>query len=182
MPTPQPAETEVSDPQNSGHPTLQGFICDEAGSGTGSASFVSSLKRLALQLSVADSSSAIVGASLGNVSGMASDEILVDYKGQVNSTFGPYLLLSYNLPNSKQAGRVVPFPEGKSVDGAPEGYARVSITGKDLGLPDGTKIQSLEIIALGENGGGNVTIADVSIDGIKATKLVGTQMSCQYVP
>jgi hypothetical protein len=175
-------EQKVQEQRPQGDPTYQPFVCDENGAGTGNASFVSSLKHFSLNLSVGDASQVIVGAVFGNVSGAPPKEIVVDYRGQVNSTFGPYLLLSYYLPNAKLAGRVVPFAQAKNGNNAPEGFTRAVFRGQDMGLPEGTTIQSMEMIGIGENGAGNVTIGDVSVNGAIAAKLLSTQSTCDFVP
>jgi hypothetical protein len=183
MPPPPPPELQTTQQASASfNPTYQPFVCDEALTGQGAASFVSSLKHFSLQLSVGDSPSVIVGAVFGGVAGVAPDEIVIDFKGQANTTFGPYLLLSYTLPNGKVAGRVLPFVQGKPGAGATGGFTRVVFRGADMGLPSGTTIRSMEIIALGENGGGNVTIGDITIDGVTCSKTLASLSTCEYVP
>ncbi|HEY9775295.1 MAG TPA: hypothetical protein V6C81_16130 [Planktothrix sp.] len=175
-------EQRVPESHAQGEPNYQPFICDESGAGSGSASFVSSLRHLSLSLSVGDNSQVIVGANFGNVQGLPPKEIVIDYRGQANSTFGPFLLLSYYLPNAKLSGRVVPFMQAKNGKDAPEGYTRAIFRGQDLELPEGATIQSMEMIGIGENGGGSVTIGDVTVNGAAASKLLSTQNTCDFVP
>ena len=131
--------------------TQQPFVCDENSCGTGSASFVSSTGHLSLQLSVAENSSVIVGSVFKNIAGTPLVNIVIDLKGTMNTTFGPYLVITYRLPAGKIAGRV-------------------------------TTIQGLELIGIGENSGGSVTVSDVTIGGAIAGKSLTTLNTCDCVP
>ncbi|MGH9548349.1 MAG: hypothetical protein ACRD3W_03200 [Terriglobales bacterium] len=163
-------------------PTLQAFVCDDDGCSTGTAQFVGSLGHLVLNLSIAEKSDVEVGAVVKNVNGLPAGEVQVDYRGQVNADFGPHLIFTYVLPNSKVAGRVVPFVQGAPIAGAPEGYTRLSFKGIDMGMVPGTTLRSLEILGIGENGGGSTTIDTVTVNGVTAAKAMSTQNTCDYVP
>jgi hypothetical protein len=163
--------------------TQQPFVCDENNSGTGSASFVSSAGHLSLQLNIAENSSVVVGSVFKNIAGTALTSIVIDFKGTVNETFGPYIVIIYRFPAGKVAGRVVPFSAG-SVAPSPTkgGFMRTVFTAKNLELPEGTTIQGLEIIGIGENSGGSVTISDVTIGGAQTGKALNTVNTCDCVP
>jgi len=181
-PAPVPSTDAYSAGNPVSKPTLQPFICDEDGAGTGTSQFISSIGHLWLQMAISDKSNVEVGVSFNNVSGQPLSEILVDLKGDLNNTFGPWLVLSYRLPTGKIAGRVVSFSQAKSVSGAPEGFNRIAFTGNDLGLPPGTIMRAMEIMAIGENASGSITVGDVTVNGITAGKLMNTQTTCDFVP
>lgn len=165
-----------------GPPTLQPFICDQGGLGTGSSQFVSALHHLWLQLSIAEKSDVQTGVNFNNVSGLRPTQIMIDYKGDVNDTFGPWLVVSYQMPSGKVAGKVVSLTQGQALSGAPEGFNRIAFTGEGLGLPTGTTLRALEIIAIGENASGTITLGDVTVNGVTAGKLMTAQMTCDFVP
>jgi hypothetical protein len=162
--------------------TQQPFVCDENSCGTGSASFVSSTGHLSLQLSVAENSSVIVGSVFKNIAGTPLVNIVIDLKGTMNTTFGPYLVITYRLPAGKIAGRVIPVVHGLVSTNQTSGFTRVVFNSKNLELPDGTTIQGLELIGIGENSGGSVTVSDVTIGGAIAGKSLTTLNTCDCVP
>jgi hypothetical protein len=172
----------AQDNSPAGPATLQPFICDQRGLGTGSSQFVSALHHLWLQLSISEKSDVQVGVNFNNVAGLRPAQIMIDYKGDVNDTFGPWLVLSYQLPSGKVAGKVVSFTQGQALSGAAEGFNRIAFTGDGLGLPAGTVLRALEIIAIGENASGTVTLGDVTTNGVAAGKLMNAQMTCDFVP
>ncbi len=161
-------------------PTQQPFVCDEEGAGTGSASFVNLSGHFSLQLNIVDSSPVVVGSLLKNVANTPFHSVAVKFRGAVSDSFGPYIVLTYRLPSGKSAGRVVPF-DHTSMSTA-NGVTTASITPTALEIPDGSTIQSLEIIAIGENSAGSVTINDVLINGSVAGKTLSTISSCDAVP
>lgn len=181
----QPAITFAPNAQDNsptGPQTLQTFICDQGGLGTGSSQFVSALHHLWLQLSISEKSDVQVGVNFNNVSGLRPSQMMIDYKGDVNNTFGPWLVISYQLPSGKVAGKVVSFTQAQPLSGAPEGFNRIAFTGEGLGLPAGTNLRALEIIAIGENASGTITLGDVTVNGVTAGKLTTPQLTCDFVP
>jgi len=160
----------------------QPFVCDESGVGSGAAIFVSSLGHFSLQLNVADSSPVEVGCVLQNVAGLTLQTVAVDYQGNIETTFGPYMAITYRLPGGKLAGRVVPFTEADIAPSPSKGLSRATFDCGNLGLPQGTTIQTLEFIAIGENDGGSVTISDVFVNDTATGKLLKTVNTCDFVP
>jgi hypothetical protein len=162
--------------------TQQPFVCDETGVGSGTATFVSSLGHFSLQLNIASTSPVEVGCVFQNVSGLPLQDISIDYQGELDTTFGPYMAITYRLPAGKLAGRVLSFSEADIGPSPSKGLSRATFDGAGLGLPQGTTIQSLEFIAIGENDGGSLTISDVFINGAATSKLLKTLNTCEFVP
>lgn len=163
-------------------PSQQPFVCDEGLTGAGSASFVSSSGRFSLELTIAEQSRVQVGSVFKNVYLIPLEEIAIDYKGQTNETFGPFLVVTYKVPKGKISGRVLPFSGQPGTQSPSKGYTRISFTRKDMNLPVGTTLQGMEIIAIGENGGGSVTLSDVFINGEVVKRSLNTLNSCDVVP
>ncbi len=161
---------------------MQAFICDQSGLSTGSSQFITAKHHLWLQLSISEKSDIQVGVNFNNVSGLQPAQLMIDYKGDVNDTFGPWLVISYQMPSGKVAGKVVSFTQGQAVSGAPEGFNRLAFTGEGLGLSGGTTLRALEIIAIGENASGTITLGDVTVNGVTAGKLMNPQLTCDFVP
>lgn len=121
-----------------------------------------------------------MGSTFKNLSGQALHSIAITFKGATSDTFGPYIVLTYRLPGGKSAGRVIPFSQGSLT--TVNGQTTATFTPTGLELPDNTVIQDLEIIAIGENGGGSVTISDVSVNGTLVGKLLTTLNTCDALP
>ncbi len=100
----------------------------------------------------------------------------------MNNTFGPYLVITYRLPSGKLAGRVIPLTQGFVSTNQATGLTRVQFNRKNLDLADGTTIQTLELIGIGENSGGSVTVSDVTVGGALAGKSLTTLNTCDCVP
>ena len=163
-------------------PSLQPFVCDEAGAGSGTAQFVSASGHLWLQLAIDEKSDVVIGTVFNNVQGLQLTSLVLDYKGDVNNTFGPWLVVSYKLPSGKLAGRVVPFTQASTASGAPDGYNRIAFTPSNLSLPQQVTINSLEIIAIGENSTGSISLGDITVNGAKSSQLMTTKATCEFVP